>query len=120
MIVRDSQAGGLRSRPTMTVVGPSYSPAQRVAVAHGLTKEQALQAITLSAAKILGVDDRAGSLEVGKDANIVVSAGDILDIRTSIIEHAFIQGREVNLENKQTQLYHRYMTKYGLTEAPIP
>ncbi len=85
-----------------------------VAAAHGLTKEQALQAITLNSAKILGVDDRAGSLEAGKDANIVISAGDILDMRTSLIEHAFIQGREVSLDNKQTQLYHRYMTKYGL------
>jgi imidazolonepropionase-like amidohydrolase len=91
-----------------------------VAAAYGLTKEQALQAITLNTAKILGVDDRAGSLEPGKDANIVISAGDILDIRTSAIEHAFIQGREVSLENKQTQLYHKYMTKYGLQEAPIP
>jgi imidazolonepropionase-like amidohydrolase len=91
-----------------------------VAAAYGLTKEQALQAITLNTAKILGIDDRTGSLEPGKDANIVISAGDILDIRTSIIEHAFIQGREVSLENKQTQLYHKYMAKYGLTEAPIP
>ena len=85
-----------------------------VAAAHGLTKEQALQAITLNSAKILGVDDRTGSLEAGKDANIVISRGDILDMRTSIVEHAFIQGREVSLENKQTQLYHRYMMKYGL------
>jgi len=85
-----------------------------VAAAHGLTREQALQAITLNSARILGVDDRTGSLEAGKDANIVVSAGDILDMRTSLIEHAFIQGREVSLDNKQTQLYHRYMTKYGL------
>ncbi len=84
------------------------------AVAYGLSKEQALQAITLNAAKICGIDDRTGSLEVGKDANIVISAGDILDMRTSIIEHAFIQGREVSLDNKQTQLYHRYMIKYGL------
>lgn len=91
-----------------------------VAAAYGLTKEQALQAITLNSAKILGIDDRTGSLEVGKDANIVISYGDILDMRTSIIEHAFIQGREVSLDNKQTQLYHRYMTKYGLDEAPIP
>ncbi len=91
-----------------------------VAAANGLTKEQALQAITFNTAKILGIDDRTGSLEAGKDANIVISAGDILDMRTSIIEHAFIQGREVSLDNKQTQLYHRYMTKYGLTEAPIP
>jgi imidazolonepropionase-like amidohydrolase len=84
------------------------------AVAYGLTKEQALQAITLNAAKICGIDARTGSLEAGKDANIVISGGDILDMRTSLIEHCFIQGREVSLENKQTQLYHRYMTKYGL------
>jgi imidazolonepropionase-like amidohydrolase len=84
------------------------------AVAYGLTKEQALEAITLNAAKICGIDDRTGSLETGKDANIVISDGDLLDMRSSIIEHAFIQGREVSLENKQTQLYHRYMTKYGL------
>ena len=84
------------------------------AAAYGLTKEQALEAITLSAARICGIDDRTGSLETGKDANIVISGGDILDMRTSLIEHCFIQGREVSLENKQTQLYHRYMTKYGL------
>jgi imidazolonepropionase-like amidohydrolase len=84
------------------------------AVAYGLTKEEALQAITLDAAKILGVDDRTGSIEVGKDANIVVSDGDILDMRSSIISAAFIQGRKVSLENKQTQLYNRYMSKYGL------
>jgi hypothetical protein len=84
------------------------------AAAYGLTKEQALQAITLNSARILGIDDRTGSLETGKDANIVISTGDILDMRSSIVEHAFIQGREVSLEDKQTQLYHRYMTKYGL------
>jgi len=84
------------------------------AAAYGLTKEQALQAITLNAAKILGIDDRTGSLEVGKDANIVISDGDILDMRTSIISKAFIQGREVSLDNKQTQLYERYKYKYGL------
>ncbi|HEX9511404.1 MAG TPA: amidohydrolase family protein [Puia sp.] len=90
------------------------------AAAYGLTKEQALQAITLNSAKILGIEDRTGSLEAGKDANIVISAGDILDMRTSLIEHAFIQGREVSLENKQTQLYKRYMGKYGLPVTPTP
>ena len=84
------------------------------AAAYGLSKEQALQAITLNSAKILGIDDRTGSIEVGKDANIVISKGDILDMRTSIPTHAFIQGREVSLENKQTQLYERYLKKYGL------
>jgi imidazolonepropionase-like amidohydrolase len=84
------------------------------AAAYGLTKEQALQAITLNSAKILGVDDKTGSLEVGKDANIVVSDGDILDMRTSNVLHAFIQGREVSLDNKQKQLYERYKYKYEL------
>jgi imidazolonepropionase-like amidohydrolase len=84
------------------------------AAGYGLTKEEALQAITLNAAKILGIDDRTGTLEEGKDANIVISDGDILDMRTSIISAVFIQGRKVSLENKQTQLYNRYMNKYGL------
>jgi imidazolonepropionase-like amidohydrolase len=84
------------------------------AAAYGLTKEQALQAITFNAAKILGIDDKTGTIEAGKDANIVISKGDILDMRTSIITDAFIQGRKVSLENKQTQLYERYEYKYGL------
>ena len=82
------------------------------AAAYGLTREQALAAITLNAAKILGVADKTGSLEVGKDANIVISEGDILDIRTNLVTNAFIQGREINLENKQTQLYDKYKRKY--------
>lgn len=83
------------------------------AVAYGLTKEEALQAITLNPARILGVGDKTGSIEVGKDANIVVSEGDILDMRSSIITHAFIQGRLVDLTDKHKQLYERYKHKYG-------
>jgi hypothetical protein len=90
-----------------------------VAVGYGLTKEQALQAITLSPAKILGIDKRTGSLEAGKDANIIVSDGDLLDIRTNNIIYAFIQGRQINLDNKQKQLYERYAKKYGFA-APNP
>jgi imidazolonepropionase-like amidohydrolase len=84
------------------------------AVTYGLTKEQALQAITLNAAKILGIDNRTGSLETGKDANIVISDGDILDMKSSNVSHAFIQGREISLDNKQRQLYERYKYKYGI------
>ncbi len=83
-------------------------------VAYGLSKEQALQSITLNAAMILGIDSLTGSIEAGKDANIVISSGDLLDMRTSIITRCLIQGRDINLTNKQTQLYDRYMTKYGL------
>jgi hypothetical protein len=82
------------------------------AVAYGLTKEQALQAITLNAAKVLGVADKTGSIEVGKDANIVISEGDILDIRTQQITHAFIQGREIQMESVQTQLFDKFKKKY--------
>ena len=84
------------------------------AAAYGLTKEEALQAITLNAATILGVADKTGSIEVGKDANIIVSEGDLLDMKSSIITQAFIQGRLVSLDNKQHQLYERYKYKYGL------
>lgn len=84
------------------------------AAAYGLSKEEALSAVTLNAAKILGIADKTGSLEVGKDANIVVSTGDILDMKSSVITRAYIQGREVSLEDKHKQLYERYKYKYGL------
>ncbi len=84
------------------------------AAAYGITKEQALTSITLNAAKILGIDAVTGSLEVGKDANIVISEGDILDMKSSIVTHAFIQGRLVNLDDKHKQLTERYNYKYGL------
>jgi imidazolonepropionase-like amidohydrolase len=84
------------------------------AAAYGLTKEQALQAITLNAAKILGIADKTGSIEVGKDANIVISTGDILDMRSNNITHAFIQGRHLSLDDKHKQLYERYKYKYGI------
>jgi imidazolonepropionase-like amidohydrolase len=84
------------------------------AVAYGLGKEEALQAITLDAAKILGIADRTGSLETGKDANIIISDGDILDMRSNNVTHAFIQGRHIDLTDKHKQLYKRYMQKYEL------
>ena len=84
------------------------------AATYGLSKEEALSAITLNAATILGIADKTGSIETGKDANIVVSEGDILDMRTNIITNAFIQGRQVDLNNKQKQLAEKYETKYGI------
>ncbi len=82
--------------------------------AYGISKEEALSAITLNAARILGVSDKTGSIETGKDANIVVSEGDILDMKSSIITHAFIQGRLVDLTDKHKQLLERYKQKYGI------
>jgi hypothetical protein len=84
------------------------------ACAYGLSKEEALTAITLNAAKILGIADKTGSVETGKDANIVVSDGDILDMKSNNITYAFIQGRQISLDNKQKQLFERYKYKYGI------
>lgn len=87
------------------------------AATYGLTKEEALAAITLNSAKIMGMADKTGSIEVGKDANIVISEGDILDMRTSNVTTAFIQGRKINLDDKQKQLNERYNEKYNLKKA---
>jgi imidazolonepropionase-like amidohydrolase len=81
-------------------------------VAHGLTKEEALQLITLNTAKILGIDNSYGSLEVGKSATLFISTGDALDMRTNNLTTAFIDGRNISLESHQTKLWKRYSKKY--------
>ena len=83
------------------------------AVPYGLSKEEALQTVTANTAKILGIDDRTGTLEPGKDANIVVSTGDLLDMKSSQVEYAFIQGRKVVLEDRHKKLYKRFSDKYA-------
>lgn len=85
------------------------------AAAYGLDKETALATITSNAAKILGIDDRTGTLQVGKDANLIVSDGDALDMLGNQIERAFIQGRAIDLDNLHKQLFERYRHKYGLS-----
>ncbi|MDZ7879450.1 MAG: amidohydrolase family protein [Saprospiraceae bacterium] len=82
------------------------------AVGFGLDKEAAIAAMTSSTAKILGIDKTVGTLETGKDATLIISEGDILDMRTSIVTQAFIKGKAVDLDTKQKQLYRRYKTKY--------
>ncbi|MGD0583548.1 MAG: amidohydrolase family protein [Bacteroidales bacterium] len=107
------------------LVGLTYSPqdypnlpfAAGVTADYGLTKEEALQTITINNAKILGIEDVTGSLETGKDANIVVSTGDILDMKTNNIEYAFITGRNINLDNKFKQLHRRFEAKYENLKA---
>ncbi len=79
----------------------------------GLDKEKALQLITENTAKILGIDDKYGTLEIGKSATLFISEGDALDMRTNKLIHAFIDGRAISLETHQTKLYKRYMDKYA-------
>ncbi len=86
-------------------------------VAQGLDKETALKLLTSNTAKILGIDDRYGTLEVGKSATLFISEGDALDMRTNKISKAYIDGRDVSLETHQTELWHRYMGKYEREKA---
>ena len=81
-------------------------------VGQGMDKEEALKLITSNTAKILGIDNRLGTLEVGKDATLFISEGDALDMRTNKLTHAFISGRALSLETHQTELWHRYENKY--------
>ena len=83
------------------------------AAAHGLDRETALSLITRNNAQILGVDDRVGTLEVGKDATLFISVGDALDMRTSQILGAYIQGRDIDLFGTQQELYERFRDKYA-------
>lgn len=81
-----------------------------VAVAFGLPEEEAVKAVTINAAEFMGLDDRVGSLEVGKQATLLVTTGNPLDT-TSDIEQAFIQGRELDMNDIQKHFFEKYMTK---------
>lgn len=83
-----------------------------VAVAYGLPHLDGLRAITLSAAEILGVADRIGSISIGKDATLILADGDILETETNV-EVAFIQGRAVDLGSRHKMLYEKYKLKYS-------
>ncbi len=78
------------------------------AAAYGLSEEEALRAITFDAARVLGIDQRYGSLSIGKSATIFVSAGNALDVRTNNVTHAFIDGRHLDLDDHQKKLYRQY------------
>lgn len=82
-------------------------------VAYGVEKEKALQSISYNIAKILGIDNNFGSLEIGKSATLFISEGDALDQLTNQVTEAFIDGRKINLNNQQKELYNRYKAKYS-------
>jgi len=86
-----------------------------MAVAHGLSHSEALKSVTLYPAQILGVDDRVGSLEPGKDATLIITDGDPLETTTQV-EAAFIQGRPVDLNDRHERLWRKYQEKYRRLE----
>ena len=96
---------------------PFYAGTAR---AYGLTEEQAIQALTRNPARILGIDDQVGTLERGKTATLFLSEGDALDMRTNSLTHAWIEGRQLDLDNRQRQLYRKFQTKYGAEVLDSP
>lgn len=88
------------------------------AATYGLGRVDALRAVTIAPARILGVSDEIGSIEEGKIANLFVADGDPFKTSTDI-EHLFIEGRKVPLVNRQTRLYREYLNRDpGLQGAP--
>ncbi len=82
------------------------------AVSYGLPYEEAVKALTANTAEILGIGETVGTLEKGKDATFFISAGDALDMRTCKLEQAFIQGKEIDLDNKFKTLARKFRGKY--------
>ncbi len=83
------------------------------AIAYGLPEDTALAAVTLNPAKFFGVDDRLGSLDVGKAANLIVLDGEPFRVKTAVVAE-LIGGKVVDLSNHQTELYNYYKKKYGI------
>lgn len=105
-------------------IDPSGAPQSRVSIrnlpfyagsfsSYGIEKELALSMITLNPAKILGIENEFGTLEIGKSATLFISKGDALDIISNNVTHAFISGRNISLETHQTRLWRRYSNKYS-------
>jgi len=89
-----------------------------VAVAFGLPEEEALKAVTINAAEFMGVADKVGSLEVGKEATLVITTGTPLDMTTNIIQ-SYIQGREIDMNDMQKQFFKKYMEKINQNKKKI-
>ncbi|MGH7244081.1 MAG: amidohydrolase family protein [Phycisphaerales bacterium] len=82
-----------------------------MATAHGLSQDDAIRAVTLSAAEILGVSGRLGSLEKDKDATLIITTGSPIEVMTQVTD-AFVSGKRIDLSNKQTRLYEKYRERY--------
>ncbi len=104
--INDVWDGAWQQRNLPFVVG--------TAVAYGLPYEAAVASITAAPARILGLDDRLGTLRPGKEATFIVSSGDALDIASNHVVWAVVKGRRIGLDNHHRRLYRRYRAVYGL------
>jgi imidazolonepropionase-like amidohydrolase len=101
-------SGGSRAFMAPMSKNLPYEAAQ--AVAFGFPESEALKALTLYPAQLLGVADRLGSIEPGKEATLFAADGDILDIRANV-KQMWIAGRGVSLESRHTRLYEKYKNR---------
>ncbi len=106
--VRVAVSGSQERFDAFNIRNLPYAAAQ--AMAFGLSREDALKGLTLEPARLLGLGDRLGSIEVGKEASMFIADGDILDIRTQV-KRMWIAGKEVPLASKHTRLYERYRAR---------
>tara|TARA_B100000378_G_scaffold115265_1_gene92486 strand:+ start:1181 stop:2503 length:1323 start_codon:yes stop_codon:yes gene_type:complete len=81
------------------------------AASYGLPKDEALKSVTLYAAEVLGIADKAGSLEKGKDATLMITDGDPLEITTQVAQ-VYIQGKKIDMSDRHKILYDKYKEKY--------
>ncbi|HHZ64611.1 MAG TPA: amidohydrolase [Flavobacteriales bacterium] len=98
----DMEAAGTRNLPFYAGTCAAY----------GLSKEEALMAITYNTAKILGIEKSVGSLVVDLDATLIVSSGDALDMKSNDIQMAYVRGKLIDLDNHQKELYRKFKNKY--------
>ena len=89
-----------------------------VAVAFGLPEEEALKSVTINAAEVMGVADKVGSLEVGKEATLIITTGTPLDMTSNIVQ-SYIQGREIDMNDMQKQFFKKYMEKINQAKKKI-
>jgi imidazolonepropionase-like amidohydrolase len=81
-----------------------------LATAYGLNPDEALRAVTINPARMFGIADKYGSLEVGKVANVFVTTGDPLDVRTHV-RHVFIRGDSISFNDRHTMLYEKFRAR---------
>ena len=109
---------GLENSGRMEAMGTRNLPFYAgTAAAYGVDAEKAVSMISLNTAKILGLDQRLGSIEVGKDATFFISEGDALEMLGNQLILAFISGKKIDLSNPQKELYHKYSKKYQEAKA---
>ena len=89
-----------------------------VAVAFGLPEEEALKAVTINAAEFMGIADPVGSLEVGKQATLLITTGTPLNMTSDVIQ-AYIQGREIDMNDMQKQFFKKYLEKIKQQQGKI-